>query len=67
MLMDGWKQDDIGKLFLVVYKDDQERIRTKKLIFKKQEYELLWFYNPLTQLTESLPTKSIERMQEVKE
>jgi len=64
--MDKWKEGEEGKTFLVIYEDDTNRIRQKHLIMKKSENGLVWFFNPQTQLSESIPSSSIKRMQEVR-
>lgn len=51
-----------GKEYMVYYFDG-DRVRGKKLIFKKEGPNFVEFYNPESQKEESLPVKSIRRIE----
>ena len=53
-----------GKLFLVIYKDDKGKTRTKILILKGSDNSMFYFTNPKDGKSEILPKKAIKRMAE---
>lgn len=59
--MEGLKD----KLFLVVYKDDMDTSKTKKLRFKSLDLNMLVFYNDDRGKVEVLNSNNIVRMEEI--
>lgn len=53
-----------GKLFLVIYKDDKGKTRTKILILTNSDNSMFYFTNPKDGKFEILPKKAIKRMAE---
>lgn len=53
-----------GKQFLVIYKDDKGKIRTKILILIGSDNTVFYFTNPKDNKSEILPKKAIKRMAE---
>ena len=52
------------KLFLVVYRDDRDYIRTKMLFYKNKDGALLTLFNEQTEKVEILNESQIIRMEE---
>lgn len=53
------------KLFLVVYKDDMDTSKTKKLRFKSNDSNMMVFYNEDRGKVEVLNSSNIVRMEEI--
>lgn len=56
--------DIFGKQFLVIYKDDKGKTRTKILILTGVDNSMFYFTNPKDKKSEILPKKAIKRMAE---
>jgi len=55
---------DVGKEYLVVYKDDRGVTRTKVLKFVKADSFLYHFYNPWKNLEEGIKRDNVFRYEE---
>lgn len=54
-----------GKIFKMIYEDDDNRVRNKWIIYEKEGKWLLWFKNPLHNLRlENIKLEQIMRMEE---